>query len=167
MVEGLLLSSIGDALALFRRQPTPPEGNLTNPFKLVSTLEDPASVSEVEEAWRHRDLPGDAVDLWAVSRAARLFADVEYGQWGLTLLSPSASAARTAQECETRPSDLRSDDIVLGEFIGDQELLHSCAVGDGAAADSDRTPAGQPGRLVRSRAESRRVPGAVLRKLWQ
>lgn len=39
------------------------------------------------------------------------------------MLTPEASAARTAREREARPSDLRTDDIVLGEFLGDQELL--------------------------------------------
>jgi hypothetical protein len=58
-----------------------------------------------------------------VCREARLFEDVDYSQWGLVLLTPSTSAARTAQEREARPAELRSDDIVLGEFLGDQELL--------------------------------------------
>jgi hypothetical protein len=42
---------------------------------------------------------------------------------GLALLAPSARAARTAQERAARPAEPRPDDIVLGEFLGDQELL--------------------------------------------
>jgi hypothetical protein len=117
------MAAIADTLDRFRRQPSPPEGSTTNPFKLVSTLDGPAGGNEVEDAWSGHELPSDAVDLWAACREARLFEDVDYGQWGLALLAPSASATRTAQEREARPSDLRPDDIVLGEFLGDQELL--------------------------------------------
>jgi hypothetical protein len=123
MVEGILMTGVSDALDRFRRVPSPPKGGMSNPFKLMSTLNEPARSNEVERAWSGRELPSDGVELWAVSREARLFEDVEYGQWGLVLLSPSASATRTAQERELRPYDLRADDIVLGEFLGDQELL--------------------------------------------
>jgi len=89
----------------------------------MSTVEAPATVDEVEAAWRGHELPSDAVELWATCREGRLFEDVDYGQWGLALLAPSASAARTAEERGARPSQFRPDDIVLGEFLGDQELL--------------------------------------------
>jgi hypothetical protein len=117
------MTALADALARFRRWPSPPEGSTSNPFKLVSTLDGPAGANEVEDAWRGHGLPSDALDLWVACREARLFEGVDYGQWGLPLLAPSASAIRTAQEREARPADLRPDDIVLGEFLGDQELL--------------------------------------------
>lgn len=117
------MATVANALDRYRRQPSPPEGSTSNPFKLVSTLSERAVADEVEQAWGGRDLPSDAVDLWTVCREARLFEDVDYGQWGLALLAPSASAARTAQEREARPSEFGADDIVLGEFLGDQELL--------------------------------------------
>ncbi len=117
------MSVIADALARFRREPSPPEPCSSNPFKLMSTVEAPATVDEVEAAWRGHELPSDAVELWATCREGRLFEDVDYGQWGLALLAPSASAARTAQERGARPSQFRPDDIVLGEFLGDQEVL--------------------------------------------
>jgi hypothetical protein len=123
MVEGLLMTTIRDVLDRYRQQPSPPEGTTSNPFKLTSTLDEPAAATEVDEAWNRNELARDAVDLWAACRAARLFEDVDYGQWGLVLLSPRASATRTAQEREARPSDFRSDDVVIGEFLGDQELL--------------------------------------------
>jgi hypothetical protein len=63
-------------------------------------------------------VPSDALDLWAACRQARLFQDVDYGQWGLALLAPSASETRTAQARVARPADLRPDDVVLGEFLG-------------------------------------------------
>jgi hypothetical protein len=117
------MTAIAAALARFRRQPSPPEASTSNPLTLVSTLDGPAGANEVEDAWHGHGVPSDALDLWAACRQARLFQDVEYGQWGLALLAPSASATRTAQERAARPADLRPDDIVLGEFLGDQELL--------------------------------------------
>jgi hypothetical protein len=80
-------------------------------------------IDEVEEAWSGSALSEDLLELWGVCREARLFEDVDHGQWGLVLLSPTASAARTAQERSARPSDLRPDDVVIGAFLGDQELV--------------------------------------------
>ena len=57
------------------------------------------------------------------SRESWLFEDAEYGQWGLHLCSPGGCAVRTEAERVDRPSDLRVDDVVLGEFLGDSELL--------------------------------------------
>jgi len=117
------MTGIADVLDRFRRQPTPPEGSTTNPFKLVSTVADPAEMKEIEAAWAETPAPEDARELWSAAREARLFEDVDYGQWGLVLLSPESSAARTAQERQARPSELRPDDVVVGEFLGDQELV--------------------------------------------
>jgi hypothetical protein len=117
------MSAIAEALARYWREPSPPEGVSSNPFKLMSAVQAPAAVEEVEAAWRGHELPSDAVDLWAACREGRLFEDVDHGQWGLALLAPSASAARTAQERGARPLEFRPDDIVLGAFLGDQELL--------------------------------------------
>jgi hypothetical protein len=117
------MTAIAKALDRFRREPTPPEGGTRNPFKLMSTVGGPATADEISDAWGATELPTDVVELWKASREARLFVDVEYGQWGLALLTPEASAARTAREREARPSDLRRDDIVLGDFLGDQELV--------------------------------------------
>jgi hypothetical protein len=117
------MAAVVEALDRYRRQPSPPEGSSSNPFKLVSSVGDPSGASEVHEAWSDIELPGDLLELWASCREARLFEDVEYGQWGLVLLGPAASRARTAQERAARPSDLRPDDVVVGEFLGDQELV--------------------------------------------
>jgi hypothetical protein len=57
------------------------------------------------------------------SREVELFADVDYGQWGLRLLSPAASAAWTAKEREERSADFGLGDLVVGQFLGDQDLL--------------------------------------------
>jgi hypothetical protein len=117
------VTDIVQALDRFRHEPTPPEGSARNAFKLVSTVGGPPNGAEVRDAWGATELPTDVVELWAATREARLLEDIEYGQWGLVLLTPGASAARTAREREARPFDLRPDDIVLGEFLGDQELV--------------------------------------------
>lgn len=68
-------------------------------------------------------LPPDVLETWSVARGARLFEDVDFGQWGLKILSPADSAARTTAERVARPDEYKQDDIVLGEFLGDQDLL--------------------------------------------
>jgi len=117
------MTTIAEALAKFRDDPTSPEGRSANPFRLVSTFGEPATEHEVNAAWPQNQLPRSVVELWRNCREARLFEDQDYGQWGLIMLSPDTSARRTAQEQGERASDYRGDDIVLGEFLGDQELL--------------------------------------------
>jgi hypothetical protein len=92
-------------------------------LRLASTLSDPSSASEIAAAWEGTVLPLDLIELWSVCRDARLFRDVDFGQWGLALLDPASSAARTAKERAARPTDFRTDDVVVGTFLGDQELL--------------------------------------------
>jgi hypothetical protein len=94
-----------------------------NPFQLVNTVEGPAEAGEVAAAWPGGVPAGDAAELWRASRTAALFEDSEYGQWGLRLLAPRESAERTGEERGQRPDELRPDDVVVGEFLGDQELL--------------------------------------------
>jgi hypothetical protein len=114
------MATIAELLQRFVDEPVA-EG--TTPFKLRSTLSKPADPDELGAAWPERSLPDDLLALWAATREARLFEDVEYGQWGLVLLPPETSAARTARELADRPRDMRPDDIVVGEFLGDLQLL--------------------------------------------
>src|SRR5262249_7611999 len=92
-----------------------PEGGVGgDPFKLRCFVSEPASFEEIQAAWVGRQLDPRAVDLWRDCREARLFEDVEYGQWGLHLFTPSESAERTAVELNRRPVDIRDSDVVLG-----------------------------------------------------
>lgn len=125
------MASVEAVMAAYRAQPEPPEGVTDNPFRLSSTVEEPAGRTEVEQAWPGRRLPEQLTQVWAAARGARLFVDVEYGQWGLVLLSPAGSAERTAVELQARPGDFHPDDIVVGEFLGDQELLVLARTGEG------------------------------------
>ncbi len=67
--------------------------------------------------------PGELVEFWSHCTVARLFEDVEYGQWGLVLLGPGDAAKRTREEVAERPEDYRAGDIIIGEFLGDLDLL--------------------------------------------
>jgi hypothetical protein len=77
----------------------------------------------VQASWSERELPAEVVDLWRAARTARLFEDADYGQWGLILLAPDASRRRTDAELTARSVQFRHDDVVVGEFLGDQDLL--------------------------------------------
>jgi hypothetical protein len=94
-----------------------------NPFHLACRLEPAATEDEIRDAWPDKILPAEVRDLWATSRRAELFVDVDYGQWGLRLLSPVGSAARSQQEQRARPADMDPEDVVIGEFLGDQDLV--------------------------------------------
>jgi len=115
------MSRVRDALTRFRLAPnTAPTGN---PFRLVSSVSPSATAIEVEAAWGPREMPDDVTNLWSACRSARLFEDADFGQWGLVLLDPQASRARTEAERLARQTDFRDGDVVVGEFLGDQELL--------------------------------------------
>lgn len=115
--------TIAAAIDRYRQESSPREPSASNPFELVSAVDDQVDPAEVAEAWPHHQLPTEASELWAECHTARLFEDAEYGQWGLMLLSARASRERSSGERSARPSDFQPDDVVLGEFLGDQELL--------------------------------------------
>lgn len=70
------------------------------------------------------DLNGEeVVSLWRLHRSAKLMYEPTYGQWGLQLLTPAAASERTELERSIRPDELGSYDFVLGEFIGDLDVL--------------------------------------------
>lgn len=81
--------------------------------------------------------PDDMLELWRHARAARLFVDASYGQWGLVLLSPEQATGETAELETTRPGDHRAGDLIVGRFLGDSDrLLVRC---NEAAEDSGQT----------------------------
>lgn len=67
--------------------------------------------------------PSDLIDLWRTTQSATLFQDVEYGQWGLDLLSPGRSVAATIDFRSKRTKDFIDGDCVVGVFLGDSDLL--------------------------------------------
>jgi len=73
------------------------------------------------------NVPDDIKEFWSIAESAELFKDVEYGQWGLEILSPAESLAETASQKKARRGTYRSKDLIIGRFIGDSErLVLSC-----------------------------------------
>jgi len=81
-------------------------------------------------------LPPALLQFWKITRWARLFQDCTYGQWGLEILSPTESIEETRKQRELRQDAYEINDLVVGRFIGDSDLLtrlrlrptrHGCA----------------------------------------
>jgi hypothetical protein len=93
------------------------------PFRLICTLAPPLTRQEIMSAWAGQPIRSDLVELWTTCGEAELFVDADNGRRGLRLLSPAASAARTRLEWGERSTELDLRDVVLGEFLGGEELL--------------------------------------------
>lgn len=125
------MSWVSNLLAAFREFTEPRNGIGSSPFRLACTLDEPATEHQILAAWDNRPVPADLVELWRTCREARLFEDVDYGQWGLRVLSPEESVQRTETERAARPADVGPEDVVFAEFLGDQELLVRTTGDDG------------------------------------
>ncbi len=123
MVEGRLVRTVNAALDPYRNWTQPREGVGSSPFRLASRVEAGTTSDEVSAAWPAHLLLPELKALWLSSREAWLFQDIDYGQWGLHILDPAAAAARTNAEGAGRPGDFEATDAVIGEFLGDTELL--------------------------------------------
>lgn len=117
------MATVNAALDPYRNWTEPRDGVGANPFRIASKVESRASTDEVSRAWPTDALPPELEALWQSSREAWLFQDIDYGQWGLHILDPTAAAARTKTELASRPSDFAATDAVVGEFLGDSDLL--------------------------------------------
>lgn len=95
------------------------------PMRLVSRVVDGAETTGPTdlEAMTDLTLPRDVAELWQECSGLFLFQDVTYGQWGLHVFARSEAEAETDRARTTRPLDFLSSDLVLGEFVGDSELL--------------------------------------------
>lgn len=91
---------------------------LATAFRLRCSMESRRYPIEVDYR-----LPPELRDLWARVRSARLFEDIDYGHWGLVLLSPADAERETAAFHEDRRRDRRAGDMVVGRFLGDQDLM--------------------------------------------
>lgn len=111
------MSRLSDALGLFQDLVVPETDPRAGPFKLAHTIAQPKAIV-VPSA----DTPDELRELWSLTDGARLFEDIEYGQWGLILLGSEASERETKRAVADR-SDFRGADIVVGTFLGDLDLL--------------------------------------------
>lgn len=119
----MLTGSLDDDLERAFAELTRAASSDTNPLRLGHHVGPPATKDRIATAWPDGRCRPEIAALWTTTETADLFIDLDFGQWGLRLLSPEASAARTRQELSERPGDFRSGDVILGEFLGDQELL--------------------------------------------
>ena len=69
------------------------------------------------------DVPAPLAEFWRFAGTARLFEDTAYGQWGLVLFSPEEATERTRAFRRERLLDYVSGDLIIGEFLGDSDLL--------------------------------------------
>lgn len=90
--------------------------NSNSGLVLRCTLEEPYEVP----LWKP---PRPLAEFWEKAGGARLFEDVRFGQWGLVLFSPSGSLRATSRYRDERAGDAATGDLIVGEFLGDQELL--------------------------------------------
>ncbi len=68
-------------------------------------------------------LPLTIINLWNQTSGLRLFEDITYGQWGLILWSPNQIITEQDKRIAQRKSDFRPGDLIIGEFLGDADLL--------------------------------------------
>lgn len=117
------MRTIAELTSTMRQEGDRLYASVGNPFELRNSLEPGAASAEIESHWPPGSVPAEVEELWSACRSARLFVDVDYGQWGLELLDPGAARARTHAERDLRPDDVREDDVVIGAFLGDLELV--------------------------------------------
>ncbi len=68
-------------------------------------------------------LPLAIIHLWDKTSGLRLFEDITYGQWGLILWSPNQVMTEQEKHIAPRKEDFHLGDLIIGEFLGDAELL--------------------------------------------
>lgn len=115
------MSDLTELFASLVNWKQPPGGD--NPFMLSCRAAPGLGAEEIDRAAPGASTSDELRDLWRTTEEAWLFEDTEYGQWGLHLLRPTDCVNRTSTEHVTRPEDYRPDDCVIGEFLGDSELL--------------------------------------------
>ena len=68
-------------------------------------------------------LPKSIKQLWDKTSGLRLFEDVTYSQWGIILWAPNQVVKEQQQRIAQRREDFRTGDLIIGEFLGDSELI--------------------------------------------
>lgn len=69
------------------------------------------------------EYPVDLIEFWKESDGAELFKNLTYGQWGLSIYSQQEINQKNKIEKSQRPEDFISSDLIVGQFIGDSDLL--------------------------------------------
>lgn len=96
------------------------------PFKLQCSFDNtPVSEGEASNLCEELEieLPPELARFWIRHRSATLFEDVDYGQWGLEVLTPQDALTASRSFSEDRKRDVSRGDLVIGRFLGDSDLL--------------------------------------------
>lgn len=92
------------------------------PMRFSCTFSNEA-VSFSEVANLFVPIPADLAEFWSIARSARLFEDMQYGQWGLSILEPRDAQSESRQYSALHRRDAEEGDLVIARFIGDWDLL--------------------------------------------
>ncbi len=68
------------------------------------------------------DIPQELAEFYSISDGGVLFKDVEYGQWGLHIYTYEELLSKN-EYARTWKGGLLKTDLVVGEFLGDLDLL--------------------------------------------
>ena len=101
-----------------RARPTYSDGIC--PFQLITTV---SRKDEEARAVSMRYVPDDVRAVWSEFDELKLFEDDKHGQWGLEIFNESEARLATEELIKTRANDFSSGDLVVGEFLGDSDLL--------------------------------------------
>ena len=100
-----------------------------SPFLLRCILA-PEGIAHGELTQFPKSVPKDVQGFWQEARTAELFKDEQYGQWGLELFAPDRALRETLEHTQKRPREFFQNDLILGRFLGDSDLLVvRCAAG--------------------------------------
>jgi hypothetical protein len=69
------------------------------------------------------EIPMDIQAWWDTVLRGTLFCDIEFGQWGLQILSEQEAFNETHACLEKKPDKFKRTDVILGIFLGDLGLL--------------------------------------------
>jgi hypothetical protein len=93
------------------------------PIFLHCVVEEPPALGLDEDGSLFADVPEPLLQMWRHARSARLFVDVQYGQWGLEIGSHDEVRGWTDELRRRRARDFREGDLVVGKFLGDSDQL--------------------------------------------
>ncbi|MEF2278086.1 SMI1/KNR4 family protein [Deinococcus sp. YIM 134068] len=133
------MNEIEEALSPYRRAWMARQSPLG---PLIHTFYAPAESSIVEEVFGDNLPPKSVLEFWKRTAGGRLYEDVTYGQWGLILFAPEKVKTRSEEAYKNYPENYRASDLVLGEFLGDQDVLF--IVGEAARPDFGRVYVASP-----------------------
>ena len=96
--------------------------DLPFPYRCTLGPPEPWDRIHLERQFRH-SLPPELVDLWHGASRLHLYEDYQYRKWGLILWSPAQILENHRKAAHSRESELRPADLLIGEFLGDDDLL--------------------------------------------